>query len=385
MTPSSLSRIVQSWVLNVVVLGLGLVAAIAGYQNNSPVVIASGATASVGSFISFLLYQLPRAHASDLDDRVRDLETQLAQAREEMQRNISETSSNVSIARSSSAARRRSLPRPPNSPTSTLLSSTYSVSLLNSESDVNSTPPPQYRTPPSHSADQYFPSAKLGLDSNTDSHPTSPTSTRSISRYPSFTSKLTTSFYNPSVTSQRPLPPPPYRSSGHHTQSVSSKVSLLPKLDMSVVENFYPARFSPSQEPTEPSPPPSYSRHDEFPASHTSGAMQKAFNSIDKLNRPLSTTLDPILELSDTIAPSPALAPAIQDRQLSPLRYTSPEYNFEDHPPVNSGSLRLNHSGITAASETKKRFGIRKHGKTVVKGIREKISGGRSSKSVQVA
>ncbi|KIK51573.1 hypothetical protein GYMLUDRAFT_50464, partial [Collybiopsis luxurians FD-317 M1] len=115
MTPSSLSPIVQSWVLNIVVLGLGLVSAIAGYQNNSPVVIASGATASVGSFISFLLYQLPRAHASDLDDRVRSLETQLAQAREEMQRNISEISSNVSIARSSSAARRHSLPRPPNS------------------------------------------------------------------------------------------------------------------------------------------------------------------------------------------------------------------------------------------------------------------------------
>ncbi|KIK65928.1 hypothetical protein GYMLUDRAFT_38399 [Collybiopsis luxurians FD-317 M1] len=395
----SSNRFVQSWVLNAVVLGLGLVSVIAGYQTESPVVVASGATACVGSFmnISFILCRLPHAQAqtSELDERVKDLETQLAQAREEaatIQRNLSESLSNVSESAPSpsSARRRRSLPRPPSSPTSTLLSSSYPISLLKSESDTTS--PPQYHTPPSRSADQYFHSTKLRYDFNTDS--TYPTSARSTSHDPSLKSKSINFSNDPSATSKRPLPPPSYRSSGRDTPSESlpvfSKTSL-PKLDTSVVNDFYPGNLSPSAKPSEASniprslPPPTYSRVD-FSSSHTNGALQQDSDTIVKPDQALFTKLDAIPELpntTDTTTPTPMPStPVIQDKELSPLRYIPP-LDFEDYPRLNPSPLIINQSEITT-SESKKHFRIRKHGKTMIKGIREKISGGRNLKSVQV-
>ncbi|KIK51574.1 hypothetical protein GYMLUDRAFT_64745 [Collybiopsis luxurians FD-317 M1] len=300
-----------------------------------------------------------------------------------MQRTISRSSSsnNASTVRNTSTTRRRSLPRPPDSLTSALLSSANSVSLLNSNSDVDSTP----HTPPSRSAVQYFPSAKLKLNCNTDS--ASSNFARPTSRCPSSTSKLTNSSYKPSANSRRPLPPPSHRSSGHRTLSVSSKVSL-PKPDTS--NNNYLVRSAPSSKSIKSPvlsillslPPPSYSRHDKFLDSCTSGATKKASNAIVKPNQPPPTKLQPILEFPNISAPAPARA--IQYRGPSPLRHALLECNLEDHPPFQTGSFRFEQFRITAASESKKHFGIRKNGNSMMKGTREKISGGKNSKVVRI-
>ncbi|KAF5385583.1 hypothetical protein D9757_006771 [Collybiopsis confluens] len=327
----------RSLVVNTAVFGLGLVSAIAGYQSDSPIVTACGATASVGSFISFLICQLPRNRTrnEELDDRLRELEAQLALAREDMV-TMSQTLHNTPP----TSARRRSLPHALHSPTS----------LSESEHD-NLTPPPQYWTPSSYPDGLEKSKIRLGStfssNSGSDSSLSSPVS-------PSFTSH--SSHSSSTSFSRRPLPPPPYLSSGqsNNTQSALSSVEL-EKLKLSHVLHSPLSHLEsliPGEPVTRALPPPSYTRHEHPPNHHYTHRPQLRLHTISEFGSPDTTSTD-----------------KAQDMEISPLRYTFPEYNFEDHPPM-----------TIYPSPPRKHSSLKRHGKTIIKGIKEKISGGRNAK-----